>query len=210
MAVLGPTGLVRSSAAWGDAPAACPAWDDRGDRFLLLDDVGDPGARSFHLVEPGRGLEQLDLPFESVGCGDFVAGDRLVVAESAGEPDEDGAVWTVGIDGSDPERVYTAEGCNPQVGGVDPAGERVAIAQTCADVVSSGVLVIDLASGDATRVVSGHAALPTWSPFGRWLVFGLIPLGQREPVGVWIAREDGTGLRQAVEGPVSFPGWLPG
>jgi hypothetical protein len=82
-------------------------------------------------------------------------------------------------------------------------------AQTCDDPLVSGIVVVDLATGDARRVATGMAALPRWSPDGEWLVFGYAPVGEGPALGTWVARADGRQLREVVPSPAWFPVWLP-
>ena len=209
--VAGADGEVLDSIQRAPGQLICPSWDDGSTRVLAMDNDDRDDVRRVHLVDltgatPSR---PLDLPFTSVGCADFVTDDRLVVAEAGEDAGGDTGLWTVGIDGSDPRELYVAPRCTTQVGSVDPTGTRVAIAQTCDDMQLSGVLVVDLSSGAATRVATGLGALPKWSPDGDWLVFGLIPLAQDEGISVWMARADGRRLHRVVEAPASFPVWLP-
>jgi hypothetical protein len=94
-----------------------------------------------------------------VGRAGFVTDDRLVV--QAAEGGGDTGVWTVGIDGREPEELYAPGACNVQVGHVDPAGTRLAVSQACDLAIDSGVVVVDLATGDRARgaapLVAGRA-----------------------------------------------------
>lgn len=211
VAVIGDAGVLLRELPWSDEPPSCLAWDDTGERLMAVDNIGRDEDRQIHLVDLADAARSrtLDLPFGSVGCADFVADDGLVVAEVGEDGVTDTGMWTMGIDGSDPRELYAATGCTTQVGAVDPSGTRVAIAQTCEDLQLSGILVVDLSSGDVTRVATGLGALPKWSPDGEWLVFGLIPLAQNEGMSIWVARADGRRLRQVVDGPAAFPVWLP-
>jgi hypothetical protein len=123
--------------------------------------------------------------------------------------DDGSAVWSVGLDGSDPQELYRAEGCNTMVGDVDPGGARVALTQTCLDPLERGALVVDLASGEPVRVTTGLTSAPRWSPDGEWLVFGYSRPGQGDGISTWIARADGDQLREVVPYPAWNPVWLP-
>lgn len=194
-------------------PVACPAWDARGERVLDLEDSPRADERRVVLVDltgaTPSGLAP--LPFATASCGDFVTEDRIVVSHAALDIEDPRAVWTVGTDGSDPRELYrpTADDCTTQVGGVDPEGMRVALAQTCDDPLGNGIVVVDLTTGASQRVATGLAALPKWSPDGEWLVFGYAPLGEGAAIGTWVARPDGRQLRQVLESPAWFPAWLP-
>jgi hypothetical protein len=194
------------------SPIACPGWDARGERVLAAVDSARADERVVLLLDPTGATPSgpAPLPFATAGCSDFVTDDRIVVSDAALDLDGERAVWTVGVDGSDPQELYRAgEGCGTQVGSVDPAGTRVALAQTCDDQLGSGIIVVDLATGEAQRVTTGMAALPKWSPDGGWLVFGYAPLGDGAHLGTWIARPDGSQLREVVGAPAWFPAWLP-
>lgn len=209
--VLSATGEVLDTVQRAPGQLMCPAWNVGSDQVLGLDNTSDADQRRVHLIDltGARPSAPLDLPFATVGCADFVDADRLVVSEAAPSHDEDRGVWTVGVDGSDPRELHTPEGCTTQVGAVDPAGTRVALAQACLDPLDDGVWVLDLTTGDADQVVTGHAATPKWSPDGEWLVFGFSPLGERTVLGIWQARADGRQLRRLVDPLVYGPVWLP-
>jgi hypothetical protein len=192
-------------------PIVCPGWDSRGDSVLALSDSTYADERHVLLLDLTRATPSgpAPLPFATASCSDFITEDRIVVSNAALDIDDERAVWTVGIDGSDPRELYRPTGgCTTQVGSVDPEATRVALAQTCDDPLDNGVVVVDLATGRPQRVVTGLAALPKWSPDGEWLIFGYASLGQ-PGVGVWMARPDGRQLRQVVEAPAWFPAWLP-
>jgi hypothetical protein len=210
LVVVDPTGVVQRFVRTPLIQPACPAWDDGGRRLLLTDNYAANDERDLHLVDIDGDVRRLDLPFAVTGCSDFLGDDRLVVADAATELDGPRGVWTVGLDGSDPEEVYAPEGCTTQVGDVDPLGTRVAVAQSCEDVLDTSLVVVDLADGGVTPVATGFASLPRWSGDGEWLAFGFGPLGQQDPFSAYIAKADGTQLRPLVEGHASFPNWLPG
>jgi hypothetical protein len=195
-----------------EGPISCPGWDTRGERVLAATESRYAHERRVLLLDLTRATPSgpAPLPFATASCSDFITEDRIVVSDAALDIDDERAVWTVGVDGSDPRELYrpTADGCRTQVGSVDPAGTRVALAQTCDDPLGSGVMVVDLASGESQRVVTGSAALPKWSPDGEWLVFGYAPPG-RAGVGTWMAQPDGRQLRQVLEAPSWFPVWVP-
>ena len=196
-----------------DGSLMCPGWDTRGERVLALYDSIYTDERHVLLLDLTRSTPSgpAPLPFATAGCADFLTDDRIVVSDAALGIDDERAVWTVGLDGSDPRELYrpTADDCGTQVGSVDPAGTRVALAQTCDDPLGSGVVVVDLASGESQRVATGAAALPKWSPDGEWLVFGYTPPGEGARLGTWVARPDGGQLRQVLDAPAWFPVWLP-
>jgi hypothetical protein len=196
-----------------DGPIMCPGWDTEGERVLALYDSTHATERHVLLLDLTRAAPSgpAPLPFATAGCSDFVTDDRIVVSDAALDIDDERSVWTVGVDGSDPRELYrpTADDCTTQVGSVDPGATRVALAQTCDDPLGSGIVVVDLASGESQRVVTGFAALPKWSPDGEWLVFGYAPLGEGPELGTWMARPGGRQLRQVLESPAWFPVWLP-
>jgi hypothetical protein len=189
----------------------CPGWDSPGLRVLAATEAAEADERRVLLLDLTRETPSgpVELPFATASCSDFVTDDRIVVSGAAMDLDDDTAVWTVGLDGSDPDELYRARGCSTQVGGVDPHGRRVALAQTCLDPLDNGILVVDLSSGESQRVATGTAALPKWSPDGEWLTFGFSPVGEGPRLGTWIARPDGHQLRKVVASPAWYPVWLP-
>jgi hypothetical protein len=209
--VLSSTGEVLDTVQRAPGQLICPAWNRDSNQVLGLGNSSDADERRLHLIDltGGRPSAPLDLPFASVGCGDFIGGDRVVVSDAALAPGDDRGVWTIGVDSSDPRELHVPEGCTTEVGGVDRTQTRVAVTQSCLDRLADGVWVIDLSSGEADHVVTGHAARPKWSPDGEWLVFGFSPLGEGTVLGIWQARADGRQLRQVVD-PLAFsPIWLP-
>jgi hypothetical protein len=195
-----------------EGPIMCPGWDSRGERILALQDSSDANERKVLLLDLTRATPSgpAPLPFATASCSDFITDNRIVVSDAALDINDERAVWTVGVDGSDPRELYRPpDRCTTQVGSVDPGATRVALAQSCDDPLGNGIVVVDLASGESQRVVTGTAALPKWSPDGGWLVFGYAPLGGGPRVGTWMARPDGRQLRQVLESPAWFPVWLP-
>ncbi|HET6949484.1 MAG TPA: hypothetical protein VFI47_03855 [Acidimicrobiales bacterium] len=194
-----------------DGPIACPGWDSRGERVLAATESRYANERRVLLLDLTRTTPSgpAPLPLVTASCSDFITDRRIVVSDAAIDIDDEGAVWTVGIDGTDPQELYRADGCTTQVGSVDPGATRAALAQTCDDPLDNGIVVVDLTSGESQRVATGTAALPKWSPDGEWLVFGYSPLGEGPRLGVWMAQPDGRQLRQVVASPAWFPVWLP-
>jgi hypothetical protein len=210
--VVDSDGEVLDSLQRAPGQLSCPTWNPNSDKVVGVDNTSIAGDRRVHLLDltgetPSR---PLDLPFATVSCSDFVDDDRLVVSDATLELGDPRGVWTVGVDGEDPQELYTPEMCSTQVGAVDPSGTRVAVAQNCNDRLQSGVWVVDLASGEADQIAVGHGARPKWSPDGEWLVFGYSPLGEGlNTLSTWVARADGRQLREVVEPLALFPVWLP-
>jgi hypothetical protein len=209
--VVGSDGEVVDVVQIAPGQLTCPTWNPNSDKVLGVDNTSFAADRRVHLIDltGERPSGPLDLPFAAVGCSDFVDNDHLVFSDASRDHGDNRGVWTVGVDGSDPEELYTPEGCTTAVGAVDPAGTRAALAQTCSDPLQSGLWVMDLSSGEADQLVTGHASLPKWSPDGEWLIFGFSPLGERLVLGVWQVRADGRQLHQVIEPPAVFPVWLP-
>jgi hypothetical protein len=209
--ITGSDGEVLDVVERGPGQLACPAWNPGSDQVLGAGNSSVAGDRRLWLADLAgeRPTGDLDLPFASVGCSDFVDDDRLVIGDAALDPDDDRGVWTVGVDGSDPRELYAPEGCATAVGAVDPTGTRVTVTQTCFDLRQSGLWVVDLSSGEADQVAVGRAGGGKWSPDGEWLVFGFSPLGESPFLGVWEVRADGHQLRQVIEPPAFSPVWLP-
>lgn len=201
--------LVRTVYA-GEGSLVCPAMSPDGSTVVALDQSDEDNA-VVSLIGPDGQPRPLDLPFESIGCADFVSPDRLVIDHTRESVDEGHGVWLVGTDGSDHQLVYEPEGCNFSSGGVDAERTRAAVSVSCPGVLDDGLWVVDLSTGDASHIVSGHVGAPEWSPDGTWLAFGFTPLGEtsHENTAVWVVREDGEGLQEVTE-PYSFlPAWLP-
>jgi hypothetical protein len=89
------------------------------------------------------------------------------------------------------------------------ATDAATLAGLLADRREAVTSLVEVTTGEVRRIVTGAAALPKWSPDGEWLVFGYAPLGESAWLGTWMARADGTQLREAVPPPTWFPAWLP-
>ncbi len=205
-------GSVRWVVARTDVQLLCPQGHETGTMVLGTDNVAATDDRDLVLVDAtGRRTSgPLALPFTSVGCADFVGGDRLVVADAARSHGDDRGIWTVGIDGSAPRELHRYRSwCASSIGDVDAARRYAAVHQTCSDPLQSGVWVVDLSSGDARQVAVGNAGPPKWSPDGSWLVFGFEPIGSADGSTVWMAKADGTQLRKVLDETAWTPAWLP-
>lgn len=211
LVVMDARSALRHVASRPGEELTCPQWDDTGTVLLATSNTAAAVDRKVFLIDPtgNRPSGPLELPFASVGCADLVD-DRLVVSHAARRHGDGHGVWTVGLDGSDPRLVHRVPAaCNSALGGVDPTGTRVALHQTCGDPLLDGVWVVDLATGEADHIVTGHAGPPKWSPDGSWLVFGFQALGSDDGMSIWMVRADGRQLREVV-GDVAFtPVWLP-
>lgn len=206
-------GTLRGVIARTGVELMCPHWDRTGTMVLATDNRADAANREVVLVDTtGRRTSgPLALPFAAVGCADFVGPDRLVVAHAARTFAEARGIWLVDVDGSDPRLLYRHRSwCASSIGDVDLAGRYLAVHQTCVDPLESGVWVVDARTGERNQIAVGLAGPPKWSPDGSWLVFTLIPIGSAEGAGVWMARADGSQLREVdVGGTAWTPVWLP-
>lgn len=205
-------GNLRWTVSRTDVELICPQAHETGTMVLGTFNTATTDDRDLVLIDATERHPSgpLALPFASVGCADFVSGERLVVADAARRHGDARGIWTVDIDGSAPHELYRYRSpCVSAIGDVDPARRHVAVYQTCEDPLQSGVWVMDRPSGDMRQIAVGSAGPPKWSPDGSWLVFGFQPIGSDDTSTVWMAKADGTQLRKVLDETAWTPAWLP-
>jgi hypothetical protein len=128
-------------------------------------------------------------------------GDRVAAARN----DSTGMqIWIVGADGSGGRALtrFTPEQGRPQCPAFSADGRRLAVQSDVDDPrdpkrSSSHIWVVDVATGQATRLAEHAAAyhdeLPVWFPDGRRIAFQSDRTGSWE---VWVMNADGTGAWQ--------------
>lgn len=191
-----------------DAEIACPRITSDG--VLMATQHGFGTQPSLLLTVDGDDVSTVETPASDFFCAESTReGDLLLGAAS-----EDHNVWgdfvRVDEDGSGLEVVYAQEDCNGFPTGLSPDQRSELLVQTCDSPADSGLVIVDLAAGGGERIVGWPSAAAQWSPSGDWITFGLAPADRprSEGVSVWVVRPDGTGLRQVVDDPSSWPTWV--
>lgn len=146
-------------------------------------------------------------------------GRRIAYVRSEGMRSQ---VWVMNVDGSGQRRL-TSGGDGEFWPQWSPDGRRLAYmvwdAAACTPVSGSGCAVPDVwtvdADGSGQRKVLDSAFQPRWSPDGSKLLFQRYDANpDRATLGVYLARSDGTGVRQLVRAPLwgserAPPAWSP-
>ena len=159
-----------------------PVFDDR--RRIILSSY-EPGKAwegnvRVHLwnydLEEDRLLEEIarkNRPAPFMGCTHILPGEeRLVV-----NPIIDGKqrIWTMNLDGSDPQEITDAEDGFVYCVQISPDGRRFAYHSTMLEGRDSYcIFVSDLDGGNRVEVAAAQGHLyfgPMWSPDGKWLIY---------------------------------------
>jgi hypothetical protein len=189
--------------------ADCVEWDrSTGD---VLATVRAPDYSTTHIrIHRDGSAENVTLGVGHVDCVSGTDDGRLLLDGATDDVDDFGAVGLAESDGTGFRKEYGSEDCHVLARRVAPDRPVAAAFQTCLAPRSNGLVLLDLASGERTHPVTGSVAVPSWSPKGDWLVFGLAPIGT-DPVKttrLYLVRPDGSGLRRLTDAPSSFPAWV--
>jgi hypothetical protein len=189
--------------------ADCVEWDrSTGD---ILATVQGRDFRPQHLrIHQDGSSQAMTLSVAHVDCASGMDDGRLLLDGATADVDDFGAVGVERADGTGYRRIYEPKDCNVLARRVAPDRPVAATFQTCAALRSNGLVLLDLATGHHTHPVTGLVGVPSWSPLGDWLVFGLAPIGT-DPVQttrLYLMRPDGSGLRRLTDAPSSFAAWV--
>jgi hypothetical protein len=192
-----------------DAAADCLEWDRSTGDVLVTLRAPDYSSRHMRIHHDGS-TEPVALGVDHVDCASGMDDGRLLLDGATDDVDDFGAIGVVAPDGTGFRHVYEPKDCGVLARRVAPDRPVAAVSQTCASVRSDGLVLLDLATGRRTHPLTGYVAVPSWSPSGDWLVFGLAPIGTdaTETERVYVMRPDGSGLRRLTGAPSSFPVWV--
>jgi Tol biopolymer transport system component len=197
-------------------------WSPDGTRILISDlHPGQLPLRPATINPDGSGFVRLDATYDPLlhlGCSAWSPdGDRIACQGFTEEPSEKNGIYTVrSYDGGGLVRVTHARPPGDVPGDYSPDGSRIVFLRgdpsphACFE---CGALFVVNTDGSGLRRITppdlAQDAVGSWSPDGRWIVFG-----GREG-RLYIVHPDGTGLRQIAlhDGPGrSFAGgasWSP-
>lgn len=195
----------------GDTPLSCPSWSSDGRSILAPEQSFSGSDRGVFEVRGGT-ARALGLDLALQGCAADIGDGRLLIAPAAASLAEAPGAAVVDRGGSDLAPLDLPAHCTPALGDVDAARRSAALAVRCSDPHATGLWIVDLTSLSVSQILHGVVGTPKFSPDGTWLTFSFAPLGTRpnDPgTAVWLVQADGTGTRELVAAPASFPLWLP-
>ena len=175
-----------------------PAYSPDGSLIALDADRGVAGGLSIFVIKPdGTGMRRVTTPpsgsidseprFSPDGrklvFTRYQGGQQLKSGRAAAEIS---AVFTVNVDGTNPQRI---SGWGWHVGQADwsPDGTRIVFEQACCRLADAGIYTVDAQGGHLTRIVDGHGITgigneqalqvdgyydPVWSPDGTRIIAG--------------------------------------
>jgi Tol biopolymer transport system component len=112
-------------------------------------------------------------------------------------------IWRVPRSGGPPSPLPVGHDPGDAYADISPDGRSVAFVRTDAD--GEHVYVAPSAGGNARRLVPALGSVPRWSPDSEWIAFSQ---DRSYGGGIFVARADGTGLRQ-ISRRGGWPIWWP-
>lgn len=191
-----------------DARIACPRITSDG--VLMATQFGHGTQPNLLLTIDGDDVSTTETPASDFYCAERTPDGELLLGAASRDRNEYGDFVRVDEGRSSLTVLYGPENCNGVPSGLSPDGQFELLVQTCDSPADSGLVLIDLATGDGERIVGWPSAVAQWSPSGDWITLGIASTDRplSEATSVWVVRRDGTGLRQIVDGPSSWPTWV--
>lgn len=168
-------------------------------------------------IDPTTGTERAVVPsWNGASAAGSPSGKELAVERAVGEYESGGpettTIWTVGLDGTDPERI--SEGPFDSQPAWSPDGSTIAY-ETRPVAGRAGTRLLATtrsASGTRTRVLDEppeafHDRSPAWSPDGRWVAFVRDRDMAPASIELWVVRADGSDARRVASLPLGYGGW---
>lgn len=175
------------------------------DGSLLAFNRGDPDSTDLYVVNTDGTGERLLTGFAGYENTPTWSADARRIAFVWGHDDvrgfgESGELWTIEVDGSNPERLLDRRIGYPAW---SPDGTRIALELRDGE---GHIGVLDLATGVVADL--GPGFVPKWSPDGTRLTF---IRDSGETTDIFVMRADGSGVVQLTDDPAfdTFPLWSP-
>ncbi|MGY6500641.1 MAG: TolB family protein [Acidimicrobiales bacterium] len=184
----------------------CVRWTPESDQLYLTAFRDDVEGAELLVVDAASGdLERVDLAVGRFDCAIPLGGDQVALTVIEPTP----RLVVVDLDSGSERDLLVEPGCIVFGGVVSPDGSELLTALSCDTVEDSGVVAVDLDSGDAEVLFGGDGSHPAYSPSGDWIVFSVSPLDRATgDTTVWVQRRDGTGRRQVSSTPGIHAVWL--
>lgn len=191
-----------------DAELACPRIDASGVILATRFGIGDEP--NLLLTVDGEDVSTVEMPARDFYCAERTSDGELYLGSASEDAQEVGGFARVTDDGTSLIRLYGDEDCNGVPSGLSPDERFELVVESCYSPAESGVVAVDLESGEAETIMQWTSALARWSPSGEWITFGLSPADRPwgEGTSVWLMRRDGSGLRRLLDEPSSWSTWV--
>ena len=180
------------------------SWSPDGTRIALQMNW-DLNIEIYTIAADGSDLQRLTRNFDPDMFPTWSPdGNSIAFIRGEGSPrviGESGALWMIGVIGSDPRILRDQPMGFPSW---SPAGSRIAFESRNLD--TPRINVLDLDDGPVTDLGPGY--LPRWSPDGTRLAFVSDRTGNSE---LFVMDADGSNVQQVTTGPEvdTFPSWSP-
>ena len=191
-----------------DAEITCPRITSDG--VLMATQYGYGTQPNLLLTVDGEDVSTMETPATDFYCAERTPTGELMLGAASEDRNEYGDFVRVDEDGSSLTLLYGAEDCNGVPSGLSPDARFELVVQSCDSPADSGLVLVDLAAEEGERIVEWTSAVAQWSPSGEWITFGIASADRplSEGTSVWVVRRNGTGLRQVVDAPSSWPTWV--
>ncbi|HET7488540.1 MAG TPA: hypothetical protein VFJ85_11470 [Acidimicrobiales bacterium] len=191
-----------------DARWTCPAWAPDSSAIVVTRRVR-PGSWVLSHVElaTGRTTDLLSPgPWRSTPCGAYLDAGHLLLTQRDPATHSVG-IFMAGVDGLNVVPFVFLHGCNVTSPRPDPTGTQVLVAASCIDPYDDGAWAVPVAGGAPRHVLTGHVAVPVWTPGGA-ILFGYIALGAtQDRPSLWVAAADGSEPTTVLGLPGTWNSW---
>jgi hypothetical protein len=185
----------------------CVRWYPSGDRLLLTAFVEDEMSPALVAVDLDGTTTTLEVPGGRFDCAVPLDDDRVALSYLGMDIALMGLAL-VDTSTGEAEVLLERPGCLLYGGALSPSGDELAVAAACEEPDDSGLLVVDLDSGEVRHLLVAELGFPAWSPSGEWLTIGVFETPSATSTTIWIVRRDGTGARQLSGVPGTQPAWV--
>lgn len=184
----------------------CVRWSLDAERLYVTGFLEDGQDSVLLSVDAATGeTEALDLGVGRYECAIPLDDERMALAVVEPLP----RLVEVDLATGEQRDLFAAPGCIVFGGVLSADGSELLTAASCDELDDSGVVAIDLASGDVEHLFVGDGSYPVYSPSGEWILFGVAPVDRATGDStVWVQRRDGSGLQQVSPTPGLQAVWL--